>query len=200
MFTSSGAWPGDFIDPPVPFTLPPNPQFNGDDDYQNWGVDTANLVFYIGHGSPDVITFAKGNLFYNNPQLSHSWGDDALNWLCFLSCQVLSNDWSGLNAAVRWGGAFNGLHSLTGFYTLAGAGSGFPGAFAREMLGLGQPAQTIVKSWFDSAQAHGTGGPAALGPVGPAGVWNVNDHYWGKGSVGPTIRAAQIEGWWYLGL
>jgi hypothetical protein len=41
---------------------------------------------------------------------------------------------------------------------------------------------------------------AALGPIGPGGSWDFNDYYWGKGAVGPTIKAPQIKGWWYLSL
>jgi hypothetical protein len=202
LWTSPTTWLGDFIEPPVEHTLPPNPQVNGCDDYMNWGVDSASIVLYIGHGNPDVITFtATPALWYNNPQLPRSWGDDSLNWLCFLSCDVLEwMDGGGVNATQRWGRAFDGLHSLTGFHTLAWAGTGFTGGFANTMLGIGQPKQTIVKSWCSSALAHGTGGPAALGPLGLGGSWDYNDYYWGKGPVGPTIRAPQIVGWWYLSL
>ena len=51
------AWPGDFIEPPVPGALPANAPINGDADFLNWGVNTADIVFYIGHGNPDAFTF-----------------------------------------------------------------------------------------------------------------------------------------------
>jgi hypothetical protein len=203
LWTLNTAWLGDFINPPVPHVVPPNPMVNGDDDYHNWGVDSADIVLYIGHGNPTVITFSvTPPLFFNNPQLNKAWGAtpdvgyDPLDWLCLLSCEVLSNNWSGLTAPQRWGGAFDGLHVLTGFKTLAWAGTGFTGTFADNMM-LGAP-QTIVKSWFNAAMADGTGLAAAMGPIGPGNTLDFNDHYWGKGPVGPTIKAPQIQGWWYV--
>jgi Family of unknown function (DUF6345) len=38
------AWPGDFIEPSPPGTLPATPWINGDADYSNWGVNTAAIV------------------------------------------------------------------------------------------------------------------------------------------------------------
>jgi hypothetical protein len=38
------AWPGDFIEPNPPGTLPATPWINGDADYSNWGVNTASIV------------------------------------------------------------------------------------------------------------------------------------------------------------
>jgi hypothetical protein len=203
LWTLNSAWLGDFIDPAIPHVLGFNPQTSGDDDYHNWGVDGADITLYIGHGNPTAITFSvTPALFFNNPDLVHSWGDDAdfgyhpAAWLCLLSCEVLSNNWAGLNAVKRWGSAFNGLHVLTGFQSPAQAQTGFPATFADNML-LGVP-QTVVKSWFNSATVHGTGQAAAMGPIGPGGSLNYNDHYWCKGPVGPTIKANQIQGWWYV--
>jgi hypothetical protein len=203
LWTINTAWEGDYLDPAVPHVLGPNPQISGDDDYKNWGVDGADITLYIGHGAPAGFTFtATPALWYNNPQLTHSWGDDAdvgyhsSDWLCLLSSQVLSNNYAGLTAAQRWGGAFDGLHILTGFQSIVWAGTGFPATFADNMM-LGAP-QTIVKSWFNSALAHGTGQAAALGPIGFGGATDINDHYWCKGSVGPTIKPPLIIGFWFV--
>src|SRR5262249_17480317 len=100
----------------------------------------------------------------------------------------------------RWGPNFNGLHMLTGFRSLASAGTGFPFTFTQNMLGLlgfFTTPMPILNAWFAAAHACGTGSPAAMGPIGPSGVWDVNDYYWGKGPVGPRIPASQIHGWWY---
>jgi hypothetical protein len=56
----------------------------------------------------------------------------------------------------------------------------------------------IISAWFSAAHECGTGTPAALGPIGPGGAWDYGDYFWGKGPVGPKIRASQIQGWWYL--
>jgi hypothetical protein len=203
LWTFNTAWEGDYLDPVVPHHLGPNPQTTGDDDFWNWGVDSADITLYIGHGAPPLFTFSvTPGLWYNNPKLAGSWGDDAdlgyhpADWLCLLSCEVLSNNYFGLTAAQRWGGAFNGLHIMTGFQSLAWAGTGFPATFADNMM-LGAP-QTIVKSWFNSAKMHGTGQAAALGPIGFGGAIDFNDHYWCKGPVGPTIKQPLIIGWWFI--
>jgi hypothetical protein len=51
------SWPGDYIRPLQPGSLPAaSPWVNGDADYSNWGIDTANLVLVIGDGLPDKFT------------------------------------------------------------------------------------------------------------------------------------------------
>jgi len=184
LWTGNLSWRQDFIEEPA-----------GIDNYE---VDNADITLYSGHGNPEVITFTgTGNLYY--PDAPHAWGDLDQEWMCFLSCDVLQFSDPGGEVWDRWGPSFNGLHILTGFSSLAYAGTGFPGGFAVNMLGFAfLPPQSIVNAWFSSANAHGTGTPAALGPIGPGGVWDYGDYYWGKGSVGPTIPASQIRGWWYL--
>lgn len=183
-WTGNLSWRWDFIDPPT-----------GIDSSE---VDNADITLYIGHGNPEVITFTgTPNLYY--PDAPKSWGDRDDEWLCFLSCDVLEFSDSAGNVWSRWGPNFNGLHILTGFSSLAYAGTGFPAGFALNMLGFFTiPSQSIVNAWFSSANAHGTGTPAAMGPIGPGGSWDYYDYYWGRGSVGPTIPASQIRGWWYL--
>ena len=146
-----------------------------------------------------------------------SWGaphpNDNLQWLAMYACEILQNDnTSGPPPWQRWGPAFNGLHSMVGFETDASdAGVGFMTDFPQDILGttflgiqLTTP-QTIVQGWINSAIANQMGTPAAMGPIEnvevlgfTAGIWNYNDYYWGKGSVGPTIPRSQINGWWYI--
>jgi Family of unknown function (DUF6345) len=47
------AWPGDFIEPSPPGTLPATPWINGDADYSNWGVNTAAIVLNNTDGWPE---------------------------------------------------------------------------------------------------------------------------------------------------
>jgi subtilisin family serine protease len=188
------AWKKDFIEAPVGFN--------------NLWVDNADITLYCGHGAPTVITFVGGpgpdplNLWHN--QAPRAWGNVDDEWLCFLSCSVLPlNDAAG-NAWQRWGGNFDGLHILTGFRNTAWAGTGFPKLYADNLLGIGKPAMRVRQAWFSAAaakenRADGTGRAAAMGPIGPGGVWNYNDYYWGKGPVTPDIRWWQFHGWWWLG-
>ena len=50
------SWPGDYIKPPKPGTLPSQAWIYGDIDYANWGVNTANLVLINGDGWSDGFT------------------------------------------------------------------------------------------------------------------------------------------------
>jgi Family of unknown function (DUF6345) len=193
LWTGNWSWKEDFIDAPS--------------GINNLEVDNADITLYIGHGNPTVFTFTGGpgpdpsNLFYNEAR--RSWGNNDEEWLCLLSCEVLQDDWNGLKAWQRWGQNFDGLHGLYGFHTLAYAGTGFPFSFAQNMSGWpfispwGSP-MTILNAWFSAAHSRGTGTPAAMGPIGPGGAMDAGDYYWGKGPVGPTIRASQIHGWWYM--
>jgi autotransporter-associated beta strand protein len=267
-WAGGASWPGDFIEPKTPGVLPARPQVFGDADYSNWGVNSADIVFYIGHGNPNLISFVIHHYglcpgaytyvapqsvlwepyyqkLFNNyavrmpdvctpytypftfppgpdygvPNYLGSWRNsgptvnDNLYWLCLLSCLVLQEyyDDPGTHqhdgAWTRWGPAFNGLHILTGFHTEAKPGTGFPKQFADNMLNSALP---IQKAWFAAAGAAGAGTPAAMGPIywwGPYGsgdpigscpIMDIDDHYWGKGDVGPTIPKSQINGWWYI--
>jgi hypothetical protein len=150
-----------------------------------------------------------------------------LCWLAFFSCGVLQYnlydpfDYSAPGSTVgsanyawrRWGGAFNGLHVMLGYHTSVCSSPlfGTPATFAMNMLGYRVPVQTIVQAWInasDSTQfqytyvdAYGHVHPpvvaAAMGPLGPFGVWNFDDYYPGKGSMGPSI-VPPISGWWYV--
>jgi len=244
-WTGGAAWPGDFIEPVTPGVLGAGPWTIGDADYNNWGVNSADIVLYIGHGNPNVISFiiygddrSINNCGFVNPQsllyegyyqetlgiavglpatcggprvnysvpnYIDSWRNggptvnDNLFWLSLLSCEVLQEYDTSVTPAVgawtRWGPAFNCLHILTGFDSLAGAETGFPKQFADNIL---ISSQTIVQAWLSAAHTKGTGTAAALGPIGPDGLWDYTDHYWGKGSVGASIPGNLIQGWWYI--
>lgn len=199
----------DFIDPP-----------GGND---NNIIDSADITFYAGHGNPDVISFTspatgKGTpagLLYDS-QATHSWGNRTAEWLCLLSCDVLQPGpgFAG-QPQLRWGPNFDGLHLMLGFSDLAyaggetqpfGWGSTFEEVFVHDMS---DPKwwMPIQKAWFDACDTTGPGGgsnlgrtgdPAVLAPLGPGGVSDLNDYWWGKGSVGPRIRASQNHGWYSM--
>jgi hypothetical protein len=141
-----------------------------------------------------------------------SWGptgpNDTLAWLLTDDCDMLDpTDGGGLNVAQRWGVAFNGLHIMAGFSSLDYGDGPFENAVAKNILGVGGSPQTIVQSWFNAAQSTSAGTPAAMGPAFSIGLglfWmaNIDDYYWGKGSVGATIVPSTFApgdiGFWYL--
>jgi hypothetical protein len=235
------AWPGDFIEPSPAGTLVATPWVNGDADFANWGINTADLVIDIADGNADFKTamqpgaplskYATAGLSstafpddvsingngYGTPasytvSYANAWGstgpNDTLAWLLTDDCDMLDPlDGSGLNVAQRWGVAFNGLHVMTGFSSLDYGDGPFENAVAKNILGVGGSAQTIVQAWFNGAASTGAGTPAAMGPalsIGGNLFWmaNIDDYYWGKGAVGPTIVPSAYApgevGFWYL--
>jgi hypothetical protein len=248
----SSAWPGDFINPDPQGTLVSKPWVNGDADYANWGVNTADMVLDNADGFSDGKTamqpgaplskYATASLQSPNSSVTvginlngfgtpawslvnynNAWGPtgtyDTLYWLLLDDCDMLDKkDGSGLNVADRWGPAFGGLHILTGFASLDtpdGYGN-FERDFATDMLGMADVGglivptipQTIVQAWFSSAENNGIGTAAAMGPAvfvkkgKPFSMVNLNDFYWNKGTVGPTIVPKDYSsgdiGWWYI--
>jgi hypothetical protein len=190
----------DFIDPP-----------NGNNDAI---VDSADLTFYVGHGNSTLFTFttlaggpATPSIFLIDSEANHSWGNRIQEWLCLLSCDVLDNGqfFSGPN--FRWGPDFDGLHLMLGYSTEAeagcttgpfGWGSTFEEVFVNDMSASNSKwPLTIQQSWFGASKSTGVGSPAVLAPIGPGGVCDLNDYWWGVGTVGPRIRASQIRGWYY---
>jgi hypothetical protein len=152
------SWPGDYIKPSPAGSLPAQPWINGDIDYANWGVNTANIVMVNADGLPDcfaamypgaspddyfntVFLWQPGNQFGTVEMQSmryqvnynQSWGpsgpNDRLYWLVGLLCDCLdTSDSMGNTKGSQWAPAFGGLHIFTGFASLA-ADSG--GAFPK---------------------------------------------------------------------
>jgi hypothetical protein len=233
------SWPGDYIEPVPPGSLEPSPWINGNADYSNWGINSTNIMLYNGDGwawgfaemypgatladynssggaglsAPGSADVQIGSQSYT-VNYSGSWGAphprDNLQWLAMYACQILEDDTANPSPWLRWGPAFNGLHSLLGFETTASdAGVGFMTDFPATILGflpisifginiyLPQPPTTIVQGWLNSAIGNQMGTPAAMGPT-HNGICDYWDFYWGKGPVGPNISQSQINGWWYI--
>lgn len=234
---ADNSWPGDYIEPNPPGTLEANPWINGDADFSNWGINTTNIMMYIGDSNPNVLaemypgatpadynTSSGGSLWapingvdvqigsqsytvnYNG-----SWGapnaNDNLQWLVGYTCELLAQDSSSGNPWDRWGPAFNGLHSLLAFTTIAwdNNGTNFMLDFPANILGATSSPQTIVQGWLNSAISNQIGTPAAIGPIlnvrlplGTFAICDYYDNYWGKGSVGPNIDRRHINGWWFI--
>jgi hypothetical protein len=188
------AWEDDFKQPPA----------GNDTTY----VDNADIVFYCGHGYGGGFTFESniddGYLTYIDA--AGAWGNNDLEWLSLLSCQVLTGTYDGKSWATRWGPAFDGLHLMLGFQTNAYDWGGFGGRFADWTLGrdfffFKLPPLPIRAAW---CQAKAEQQPASveavvMGVVGPGGVisgWN--DYFWGKGPVSPDLRGGNIWGYWRI--
>jgi hypothetical protein len=172
-----------------------------DDSY----ADDTDLVFYMGHGWPDGFTFESsqddGSVVFGD--VVQAWGDRELEWLALLSCQVLADSSSSGAWWQRWGPAFDGLHQMLGFHTLAYDQGGFGGEFAEWMLGkrilfFRLPPMPIRSSWFLARQSNQPSSTVAavIGALGPGGIACYDDYFWGRGPVGPDLRGANLRGWW----
>jgi hypothetical protein len=234
---ADSSWPGDYIEPVPSGSLEANPWINGDAGYSNWGINTTNIMLYNGDGwaggfaemypgatladynsaggsvlsmpgSTTTVQIGSQNYEVN---YNGSWGNpnpnDQLQWLVMYACQILEDDSSNPSPWLRWGPAFNGLHSLLGFETtVSDNGVGFMTDFPANILGNSVPVQTIVQGWLSSAIANQMGTPAAMGPIqnvqflgATVGISDYPDYYWGKGDgVCPNIPKSQIDGWWYI--
>ncbi|MCG7873204.1 MAG: DUF6345 domain-containing protein [Candidatus Thiodiazotropha lotti] len=166
----------------------------------NW-IDNTDMTFYVGHGYGGGFTFEDNS--HDDGTLDHDdatddWGDKDLEWLALLSCQVLKDDWSGMSRFDRWKQEFDGLHLLLGFHTNAYAWNSFSGEFADNML-KSSP-MTVKTSWFEATDTNQPSGvvPVVMGVLGNNGMSNMNDYFWGKGSVGPDIRDGDIIGYWSI--
>jgi hypothetical protein len=163
---ADSSWPGDYIEPTPPGALEANPWINGDADYRNWGINTANIVFYIGDSNPysfaemypgatpadynssggayvlapnSSITVEIGSQNYVVP-FAGSWGapypNDQLQWLPMYACNFLENDANASSPWLSWGQAFNGLHSVLAFDTEAADSHAFVSDFVVGFLGF----------------------------------------------------------------
>jgi hypothetical protein len=163
---ADSSWPGDYIEPKSPGTIGAHPWITGDADYKNWGINTANMVFYIGDANPygfaemypgaapaqyntsagggvsapnSSVTVEIGSQNYDVPYVG-SWGapypKDRLQWLPMYACNLLENDAQASSPWLSWGLAFNGLHSVLAFDTEAADSNPFVSDFVLGFLGF----------------------------------------------------------------
>ncbi|MCU7851966.1 MAG: hypothetical protein KZQ80_07115 [Candidatus Thiodiazotropha sp. (ex Monitilora ramsayi)] len=174
-----------------------DPSFSGDD--QDW-VDDVDMAYWQGHGSPGGFSFS-GCSSNDDTFLSNSdalWGNRNVEWISLFTCLVLASESGGDRWWERWGSAFDRLHQINSFDTVSYHSSQHGGIFANYML-RNNP-MTVRQAW---AQASIDDQPAqviwaTMGVISNGNLSNYNDHYWGKGSVGPDIPASQVGGYWRL--
>jgi hypothetical protein len=171
-------------------------------------VDDVDMQWYTGHGWPGGFTFK--NTTQNDGSIvpaDANWGNGDLEWMQLESCQVLQDTNGSADYFQRWGGAINGLHMLNGFDTSAycvGGGTGADFAdylFPYTFLGITlRPALTVRQAWQQMAVDKEPSGVKfrSMGNIGPGGVTNIGDHFWGQGNVGPDISKASRVGMWAI--
>ena len=114
-----------------------------------------------------------------------------------ISYHLLGKGADGQEPFRNWKQEFEGLHLLLGFHTNAAVRNAFSGAFASNMV---DSDMTIRQAWFEAIDDHQPNDrEGVVMGVFRAGdsAWNYNDHFHGKGSVGPDIRGSDIGLGWY---
>jgi hypothetical protein len=169
-------------------------------------VDNVDQAFYVGHGSGGGITFESNHddadLWYTDA--AGAWGDADLEWMALLSCQVLREQFEGKFWWERWGPTFDGLHLLLGYQTNARAKTDTAKRFAQYQLGRNFVFVTITlpvrAAWCQAKKEEQPNDREAvvMGVIGPNGLSNYNDYFWGKGPVGPDLRGSNIRGYWRI--
>jgi hypothetical protein len=194
-FRGANAWESDFKDQGMA------------GGHDNQFVDNVDAAWYTGHGWPGGFTFKTNHTDTSIVPGDARWGNGDLEWLQLESCQVLADTNGTHDYFSRWRQAFNGLHIMNGFHTNAYCvGGGTGGAFAdylfkKKLLWWElRPAYTVRNSWAAMAIDREPSGVVyrSMGLVGPGGVTNIGDYFWGQGNTGPDIALTPSTGMWAI--
>jgi uncharacterized protein DUF6345 len=172
--------------------------FGGDDI--NW-VDNADLVWYEGHGNPDLFVTGQKSTFSSSGYITVGWSNTRwgnspgdLEWLSLLGCNILqSKNSNGVGLGGRWLKSLKGAHMLLGYATESwdfdSVGNEFGDAIADDH-------KRIRNAWAHSAQEQYSGTVYAyMGPLGTGSATNYNDYVWGLGG-GTTSDIPSPVGYW----
>lgn len=201
-WTKNAVWENDFTEPT-------------DNDY---GVDTADLVYEVGHGNPRGFT--PGNDEHDDGFVSYTdaeaaWGDYDLDWLVLHSCDTLTSNHrncdkcDGKSRAQRWWRAFDGLHQLHGFQMFGIKNEKFPKYYALYAMGdtaLLDPLP-MYKAWLlavdnyqpDAKPDHPLDNRGVtMGPMDRYYRHAIFDYFHGHGPLGPDIPHEAIRYVWSI--
>jgi hypothetical protein len=165
-------------------------------------VDEVDAQWYTGHGWSGGFTFKGSNDDGDIVPSDARWGDSDLEWMQLESCQVLRDTTGTADYFGRWDEVFAGLHLLNGFDTNAYCITGGTGRrFAEYLFPVPflwwelRPAYSVQQAWASMANDLEPAGVRwrTISPM-MGTVHNLDDRYWGQGSVGPDITPAQRTG------
>ncbi len=162
-------------------------------------ADSVDLTFYTGHANGVGFMFCSA---MNDRFLHFSdahWGNSNLEWMVVAACGPLQDDAGAWR--LRWSGAFDGLHLLLGYATESFDDTTEGSLFASYLLDDTSPAP-VRQAWATTAieiQPDDKVTYAVMGVYGPGWTLpNYDDHFWGKGPVGPDLRGAARIGFWRI--
>ncbi len=169
---------------------------------ENSYIDSVDLQFYVGHGSPASFTF--DNATHDDGTLSApidcnaAWGDGDNEWLALTSCQVLAD--SGIGPMAQ---CMNRQHLILGFVTNASAHNNYWDTQAYHFGRYLRYGYNMTQSWFNACDVAQRGRTARV-IAEETSCFNDNpyyssvctdsvdnDYYWYTHSCG-TETASQI--------
>ncbi|KYF63247.1 hypothetical protein BE11_03370 [Sorangium cellulosum] len=162
-------------------------------------ADSVDLTFYTGHANGLGFMFCSAMtdrfLHFNEAH----WGNSNLEWMVVAACGPLQDDAGAWR--FRWSGAFDGLHLLLGYATESFDDTTEGAMFAGYLLDDASPTP-LRQAWVTTAievQPDDEVIYAVMGAYGQGWTLpNYDDHFWGKGPVGPDLRGAERIGFWRL--
>ena len=154
--------------------------------HENDLIDTADFVWYGGHGNPNYITFISDCeddklswLDCVDPIMREGcWGDKDMEWIALQSCDVLSNPG-------YWAAAMKDLHLECGFVTTSADVPNFGKHFGDFLFkdGIYDYAHPIWKAWFLATEMDMALDKRCRVVAQNDDMWQ--DHIWGQGYVCP---------------
>lgn len=118
-------------------------------------IDSVDLQFYVGHGSPNSFTFdnaAHDDAWLTSADCNRTWGNNDNEWLALTSCQVLADANLG-----GWAGCMNGQHLIMGFVTNAGANNSMSGTQAYHFGRYIMQNYTMPQAWYKACDVSQRG-------------------------------------------
>ncbi len=110
-------------------------------------IDSVDLQFYVGHGSPGRFTFDNAShddgALDSPADCSNSWGDGDNEWLALTSCQVLAD--SAISSMKQ---CMNKQHLILGFVTNASAHNNYWDTQAYQFGRYMRYGYNMTQSWF----------------------------------------------------
>jgi hypothetical protein len=163
----------------------------------NW-VDDVDMAYWQGHGWPFGFSLS-GCSSIDDTSVENKdarWGNRDAEWMSLFTCLVLAEEDGGLRWWQRWGPTFQGLHQINSFHTVSYHSAVHGGIYAEYL----KKPYKVVTAWAQASIDDQPGSVvwASMGVIGPGGLVNYNDFFWGRGPVGPDVPAAQITGYWRL--
>ncbi|WP_437617070.1 DUF6345 domain-containing protein [Sorangium sp. So ce834] len=162
-------------------------------------ADSVDLTFYTGHANGVGFMFCSAM----NDRILHfsdaHWGNSNLEWMVVAACGPLQDDAGAWR--FRWSNAFDGLHLLLGYATESFDDTNEGSMFASRLLDDASPAP-LRQAWATTAIEVQPDDKVIYAIMGVYGAgWtlpNYDDHFWGKGPVGPDLWGAARVGFWRI--